>query len=79
MMVEGGPSLASSFLDAGLVDRWLQYQAPVILGAGPRWPDRRGGRPDRSFSLTRVQQVGPDLLAVHDRRRFQAMLEQVTI
>jgi diaminohydroxyphosphoribosylaminopyrimidine deaminase/5-amino-6-(5-phosphoribosylamino)uracil reductase len=33
--VEGGPTLASAFLRAGLADEVLVYQAPVLLG-GPR-------------------------------------------
>ncbi len=34
VMVEGGPTLASAFLRAGVVDRILAYVAPVLLG-GP--------------------------------------------
>jgi diaminohydroxyphosphoribosylaminopyrimidine deaminase/5-amino-6-(5-phosphoribosylamino)uracil reductase len=32
LFVEGGPTLASAFLAAGLVDRVLAYIAPVLLG-----------------------------------------------
>ena len=32
VFVEGGPALASAFLEAGLADRLLAYVAPVILG-----------------------------------------------
>lgn len=32
VFVEGGPTLASAFLEAGLADRVLTYVAPVILG-----------------------------------------------
>jgi riboflavin biosynthesis pyrimidine reductase len=39
LLVEGGPRLAAAFLSAGLVDRWVSYTAPVVLGSGPRWPD----------------------------------------
>ncbi len=35
LFVEGGPTLASAFLAAGLVDELLVYLAPVLLG-GPR-------------------------------------------
>jgi diaminohydroxyphosphoribosylaminopyrimidine deaminase/5-amino-6-(5-phosphoribosylamino)uracil reductase len=35
LLVEGGPTLAAAFLDAGLVDEVLWFVAPVVLGAGP--------------------------------------------
>ncbi len=35
VLLEGGPTLAASFLRAGLVDRVIAYLAPVLLGAGP--------------------------------------------
>ncbi|WP_167169170.1 bifunctional diaminohydroxyphosphoribosylaminopyrimidine deaminase/5-amino-6-(5-phosphoribosylamino)uracil reductase RibD [Brooklawnia cerclae] len=35
LVVEGGPTLASGFLRAGLVDEIHAYIAPVVLGAGP--------------------------------------------
>lgn len=34
LLVEGGPRVAASFLDAGLVDEVLVYLAPLLLGAG---------------------------------------------
>ena len=34
LFVEGGPTLASAFLQAGLADRLLVYIAPVLLGGG---------------------------------------------
>jgi len=34
LLVEGGATLASSLMQAGLVDRLITFQAPVILGAG---------------------------------------------
>lgn len=34
LLVEGGAGLASAFVEAGLVDRLITFQAPVILGAG---------------------------------------------
>jgi diaminohydroxyphosphoribosylaminopyrimidine deaminase/5-amino-6-(5-phosphoribosylamino)uracil reductase len=34
-LLEGGPTLAGSFLAAGLVDRVVGYLAPALLGAGP--------------------------------------------
>jgi diaminohydroxyphosphoribosylaminopyrimidine deaminase/5-amino-6-(5-phosphoribosylamino)uracil reductase len=37
LLLEGGPTLATAFLRAGLVDKLLMFVAPVISGAGPRW------------------------------------------
>jgi diaminohydroxyphosphoribosylaminopyrimidine deaminase / 5-amino-6-(5-phosphoribosylamino)uracil reductase len=35
LLLEGGPTLASSFVEAGLVDKVLLFVAPTIAGAGP--------------------------------------------
>nr|WP_086019890.1 bifunctional diaminohydroxyphosphoribosylaminopyrimidine deaminase/5-amino-6-(5-phosphoribosylamino)uracil reductase RibD [Wenjunlia vitaminophila] len=35
VLLEGGPTLAGSFLAAGLVDKVVGYLAPALLGAGP--------------------------------------------
>jgi diaminohydroxyphosphoribosylaminopyrimidine deaminase/5-amino-6-(5-phosphoribosylamino)uracil reductase len=35
VLLEGGPTLAASFVQAGLVDRVVAYVAPALLGAGP--------------------------------------------
>jgi diaminohydroxyphosphoribosylaminopyrimidine deaminase / 5-amino-6-(5-phosphoribosylamino)uracil reductase len=40
VLLEGGPTLAATFLERGLVDRWVCYTAPVVVGSGLRWPDR---------------------------------------
>jgi diaminohydroxyphosphoribosylaminopyrimidine deaminase/5-amino-6-(5-phosphoribosylamino)uracil reductase len=37
LLLEGGPRLASAFLDAGLVDKVLLFVAPTIAGSGPQW------------------------------------------
>jgi diaminohydroxyphosphoribosylaminopyrimidine deaminase/5-amino-6-(5-phosphoribosylamino)uracil reductase len=34
VLLEGGPTLAAAFLDAGLIDEALVYLAPTLLGAG---------------------------------------------
>ena len=36
LLLEGGPTLATAFLSAGLVDKVLLFLAPVIARAGPR-------------------------------------------
>ncbi len=71
LMVEGGPRLAAAFLDAGVVDRWVCYVAPVVLGDGPTWPERESRR---AFHLTRAGAVGPDARLVFDREPFHATL-----
>jgi len=81
IMVEGGPLLATSFLNAGLIDRWVRYLAPLVLGDGVGWP---GGIPhpegrSRDFSLTRHERVGHDLRVIHDRRNFTDVLAKVTV
>ena len=35
VLLEGGPTLAAAFLRAGLVDRFVAYVAPTLLGSGP--------------------------------------------
>ena len=35
LLLEGGPTLATAFLEAGLVDKLLLFVAPVIAGEGP--------------------------------------------
>jgi diaminohydroxyphosphoribosylaminopyrimidine deaminase/5-amino-6-(5-phosphoribosylamino)uracil reductase len=37
LLLEGGPTLATAFLEAGLVDRLLLFVAPVVAGAGPHF------------------------------------------
>ena len=80
-MVEGGPRVAASFLQAGLVDRWVQYMAPMVLGSGMTWPGQvpmaaSGAGP---FYLTRTANLDRDLLAIYDRRDFAATLARVTL
>ncbi|MEI2776666.1 MAG: bifunctional diaminohydroxyphosphoribosylaminopyrimidine deaminase/5-amino-6-(5-phosphoribosylamino)uracil reductase RibD [Tetrasphaera sp.] len=35
VLLEGGPTLAAAFVAAGLVDEFVAYLAPALLGAGP--------------------------------------------
>lgn len=35
VLVEGGPTLIGSFMSAGLVDRWVWFISPLLIGAGP--------------------------------------------
>ena len=37
LLLEGGPTLATAFLEAGLVDKVLVFVAPIVGGDGPRF------------------------------------------
>ena len=37
LLLEGGPTVATAFLRARLIDKLLLFIAPVLSGAGPRW------------------------------------------
>ena len=67
LFVEGGPTLASAFIAAGLADRVLAYIAPVLLG-GERLAltDIGVASIDQARRLTVDEWVplGPDLLAI---------------
>jgi diaminohydroxyphosphoribosylaminopyrimidine deaminase/5-amino-6-(5-phosphoribosylamino)uracil reductase len=43
VLIEGGPTVASAFVAAGLVDRVVAYIAPLILGDGPMALTGAGG------------------------------------
>jgi len=60
LLLEGGPTLARAFLDAGLVDKVLLFVAPTLSGDGPlAFPGL--DRPERLRQLT-SSQVGEDVL-----------------
>ncbi|WP_347756161.1 bifunctional diaminohydroxyphosphoribosylaminopyrimidine deaminase/5-amino-6-(5-phosphoribosylamino)uracil reductase RibD [Agrococcus sp. ProA11] len=65
LYVEGGPTLASAFIRAGLADRLTVYLAPTLLG-GPRTAldDLGVGTIDeqRRLTVSRLEQLGRDLL-----------------
>jgi len=60
LLLEGGPTLATSFVRAGLVDKLLLFVAPVLSGAGPRFL----GELDAPIELADVETrpVGDDVL-----------------
>jgi diaminohydroxyphosphoribosylaminopyrimidine deaminase / 5-amino-6-(5-phosphoribosylamino)uracil reductase len=60
LLLEGGPTLATSFLREGLVDKLLLFVAPTLAGSGPRWVDELGA----AFPLSglEVERVGEDVL-----------------
>lgn len=60
LLVEGGPTLGASLIDAGLVDRLLVFVAPVLSGQGPHTLGDLAA-PVALGALT-AEQVGDDLL-----------------
>jgi diaminohydroxyphosphoribosylaminopyrimidine deaminase / 5-amino-6-(5-phosphoribosylamino)uracil reductase len=60
LLLEGGPTLATAFLDADLVDKLLVFVAPLVGGSGPRLVgDLRESRRLARFEASRV---GDDVL-----------------
>jgi len=60
LLLEGGPTLAQSFLRAGLVDKLLIFVAPLLAGAGRAFAPDLGG-PVELRSLE-AEPVGADVL-----------------
>ena len=60
LLLEGGPTLATAFVSAGLVDKLMLFVAPRLAGAGPRYL----GQLPEPLTLTHMQaeQVGADVL-----------------
>lgn len=65
--VEGGPTLASAFVAAGLVDEFLVYLAPTLLGGGRLALGEIGvgtiGQ-QRRLAVQAVERLGDDLLVI---------------
>jgi diaminohydroxyphosphoribosylaminopyrimidine deaminase/5-amino-6-(5-phosphoribosylamino)uracil reductase len=60
LLLEGGPTLAGAFLEAGLVDKLLVFVAPVLAGGGgPHLLPRLGSVTDLSHLSARL--VGEDV------------------
>ncbi|WP_353709296.1 bifunctional diaminohydroxyphosphoribosylaminopyrimidine deaminase/5-amino-6-(5-phosphoribosylamino)uracil reductase RibD [Cellulosimicrobium sp. ES-005] len=67
VLVEGGPTLATAFLAAGVVDELHAYVAPVLLGSGRRVVDGLGVATiadAHRFRTVEVRRVGDDALVV---------------
>lgn len=67
MFLEGGPTLAASFVSAGLVDRIIAYIAPALLGRGKS--ALQGGTIETMddilrYELIDVARSGPDVRLV---------------
>src|SRR5690606_38039364 len=67
VFVEGGPTLAGSFLRAGLADEVLVYLAPTLLG-GDRLAVGDIGvttiTEQRRLAVSSMEQIGDDLLVI---------------
>jgi diaminohydroxyphosphoribosylaminopyrimidine deaminase/5-amino-6-(5-phosphoribosylamino)uracil reductase len=60
LLLEGGPTLAASFLAEGLVDKLMVFVAPVLSGHGPGLIT---ALPSPSpLQRLNARQVGPDVL-----------------
>jgi diaminohydroxyphosphoribosylaminopyrimidine deaminase/5-amino-6-(5-phosphoribosylamino)uracil reductase len=59
LLLEGGPTLATAFLEAGLIDKLLLFIAPFSGGEGPRFV---GAAVDLDLSALAVRRVGDDTL-----------------
>jgi diaminohydroxyphosphoribosylaminopyrimidine deaminase/5-amino-6-(5-phosphoribosylamino)uracil reductase len=60
LLLEGGPTLASAFLAADLVDKLLLFVAPRLAGEGQGWIDALPSA--RTLSRLTARRVGPDVL-----------------
>ena len=60
LLLEGGPTLATAFLEQGLVDKLLVFIAPRLAGEGPLVV--AGLTQPIQLSRTDVQRVGDDVL-----------------
>jgi diaminohydroxyphosphoribosylaminopyrimidine deaminase / 5-amino-6-(5-phosphoribosylamino)uracil reductase len=60
LLLEGGPTLATAFVDAGLIDKLLVFVAPKLAGSGPTLL----GELDETVELRRfvTRRVGQDIL-----------------
>jgi diaminohydroxyphosphoribosylaminopyrimidine deaminase/5-amino-6-(5-phosphoribosylamino)uracil reductase len=87
VLVEGGARIATSMVRAGIPDRLVLFQAPVIAGARESgWfldeappPCGSGNSPDEDgLELSYVEVIDIDVMTVYDRRRITRYLDTVT-
>jgi diaminohydroxyphosphoribosylaminopyrimidine deaminase / 5-amino-6-(5-phosphoribosylamino)uracil reductase len=64
VLLEGGATVATALLDAGLVDRVTVFEAPVELGSGPGLFTHDVELPD----VVEERRIGPDMLRIFEIR-----------
>jgi diaminohydroxyphosphoribosylaminopyrimidine deaminase / 5-amino-6-(5-phosphoribosylamino)uracil reductase len=62
LLLEGGATVATALVEAGLVDRVAVFEAPVELGPGPGLFTRDVELP----AAVEERRVGPDMLRVFE-------------
>ncbi|MGA1801315.1 bifunctional diaminohydroxyphosphoribosylaminopyrimidine deaminase/5-amino-6-(5-phosphoribosylamino)uracil reductase RibD [Rhizobium sp. HT1-10] len=67
LLVEGGARTARSFLDAGLVDRILLFQAPISIGAGGLASPVTSTNIPATFKLISTAHFGRDRCDTYER------------
>ncbi|OAI02996.1 riboflavin biosynthesis protein RibD [Methylomonas methanica] len=71
VLIEAGATLNGALLDSGLIDEWLIYMAPCVLGDQARGLFSLSGmltmQDKKNLRLIEARQIGPDL-----RLRYQA-------
>ena len=60
LLLEGGPTIATAFLERGLIDKLLLFIAPKLSGAGPHVFNDFAG--PRALSHSSVRRMGDDVL-----------------
>lgn len=75
LLLEGGPRLAGRFAAQGLIDRYVFYMAPKLLGEGARgsvegWT-ANSIQDARNLSITAFKRLGSDLKVVADPVRAE--------
>jgi riboflavin biosynthesis pyrimidine reductase len=64
VLLEGGATVATALLDAGLVDRVTVFEAPVELGSGPGLFTHDVELP----GVVEERRIGPDMLRIFEVR-----------